>query len=101
MGFLDLASSSSLILINRNRLPVKHSVLKDTRLGSLANGPNFLFVFSLKPNDVVLDIFAGSNTMGAVAEVEKRQWLAFELQKNYIATSVFRFLPKPMPLESV
>jgi len=45
-----------------------------------------------QPGDIVLDIFAGSNTTGQVAEVEARQWLAFELSRDYIATSAFRFL---------
>jgi site-specific DNA-methyltransferase (cytosine-N4-specific) len=62
--------------------------------------PEFFIRFLTEPNDVVLDIFAGSNTTGAVAEVEKRQWLAFELQKDYLATSVFRFVPKHLSLEN-
>lgn len=61
--------------------------------------PEFFIRFLTEPNDVVLDIFAGSNTTGAVAEVEKRQWLAFELQKDYVATSVFRFIPEHLTLD--
>ena len=44
--------------------------------------------------DVVLDIFAGSNTTGAVAEKLCRKWIAFEIDRTYLATSVFRFLNK-------
>jgi hypothetical protein len=43
-------------------------------------------------NDVVLDIFAGSNTTGFTAEALNRKWLAFELNQEYLATSVLRFL---------
>ena len=44
------------------------------------------------PGDLVLDIFAGSNTTGQVAETEGRRWLAFELSREYVAASAFRFL---------
>ena len=44
------------------------------------------------PGDLVLDIFAGSNTTGAVAEREGRRWLAFELDADYVAASAFRFI---------
>ena len=46
------------------------------------------------PGDLVVDIFAGSNTTGQVAEMENRQWLAFENNIEYIAASAFRFLTK-------
>jgi len=61
--------------------------------------PEFFINFLTEPNDIVLDIFAGSNTTGAAAETEKRQWLAFELQKDYVAASIFRFTPKHFSLE--
>lgn len=41
---------------------------------------------------IVLDIFAGSNLTGAVAEEEGRYWLAFEKDPEYLATSELRFL---------
>jgi len=41
---------------------------------------------------VVLDIFAGSNITGKVAESKGRNWLAFEKQQKYIDASQFRFL---------
>lgn len=46
------------------------------------------------PGDVVLDIFAGSNTTGQVAQTEGRRWLAFELSKEFLAASAFRFIDK-------
>ena len=56
--------------------------------------PEFFIRFLTDPGDVVLDIFAGSNTTGQVAEAEGRNWLAFEERIDYLAGSVFRFLPK-------
>lgn len=41
---------------------------------------------------IVLDIFAGSNLTGQIAEVKGRHWLAFEQQQKYIDASQFRFL---------
>lgn len=56
--------------------------------------PEFFIRFLTEPDDLVLDIFAGSNTTGFVAETEGRRWLAFEKNIEYLATSAFRFLPK-------
>ncbi len=56
--------------------------------------PEFFIRMLTTPGDVVLDIFAGSNTTGQVAEVEGREWLAFELSREYVGTSAFRFLSK-------
>jgi hypothetical protein len=56
--------------------------------------PEFFIRFLTDPGDVVLDIFAGSNTTGQVAEVEDRRWLGFEERLDYVAASVFRFIPK-------
>jgi site-specific DNA-methyltransferase (cytosine-N4-specific) len=53
--------------------------------------PEFFITFLTDPGDLVLDIFAGSNTSGAVAERLGRKWLAFELDHSYLAASVFRF----------
>jgi DNA modification methylase len=54
--------------------------------------PEFFIKFLTEPNDLVLDIFAGSNTTGWVAEQLERQWLAFDVEHEYLAQSVFRFL---------
>ena len=53
--------------------------------------PKFFIDFLTNPGDVVLDIFAGSNTTGRVAEDCQRRWLAFELLPEYVGASVFRF----------
>lgn len=54
--------------------------------------PEFFIKFLTNKSDIVLDIFAGSNTTGLVAEKLERQWLAFELNQQYLSTSIFRFL---------
>ncbi len=41
---------------------------------------------------VVLDIFAGSNLTGKVAEKNGRYWLGFEKEEQYVQTSQFRFM---------
>ena len=61
--------------------------------------PEFFIRFLTEPQDIVLDIFAGSNTTGAVAEAEGRYWLAFENRLDYLAASAFRFVPADTPLE--
>jgi site-specific DNA-methyltransferase (cytosine-N4-specific) len=53
--------------------------------------PKFFIDFLTSPGDVVLDIFAGSNTTGRVAEDCLRRWLAFEIMPEYVGASVFRF----------
>ncbi len=61
-----------------------------------------LFIRMLtEPGDIVLDIFAGSNTTGQVAEQEQRRWLAFELSREYVATSAFRFLDRRITREEI
>ena len=54
--------------------------------------PEFFIRFLTDEGDTVLDIFAGSNTTGAVAEALRRNWIAFELERKYLAASAFRFL---------
>lgn len=54
--------------------------------------PEFFIKMLTAPGDLVVDIFAGSNTTGAVAESLGRRWKAFELSKEYLAASTFRFL---------
>lgn len=53
--------------------------------------PEFFIRLLTEPNDLVVDIFAGSNTTGMVAEVEGRRWLSFEERREYLAASAFRF----------
>lgn len=56
--------------------------------------PEFFIKMLTEPGDTVLDIFAGSNTTGQVAEAEGRKWLAFEQRADYAAASAFRFLDR-------
>jgi site-specific DNA-methyltransferase (cytosine-N4-specific) len=56
--------------------------------------PEFFIKFLTEPGDVVVDIFAGSNTTGSVCESLNRRWLSFDLSEEYVAASTFRFLPK-------
>ena len=56
--------------------------------------PEFFINFLTDPGDIVLDIFAGSNTTGCAAEYLKRKWLSFDSSPEYVAMSIFRFLPK-------
>jgi site-specific DNA-methyltransferase (cytosine-N4-specific) len=56
--------------------------------------PEFFIRMLTEPGDTVLDIFAGSNTTGQVAEGERRHWLAFEERADYVAASAFRFLDR-------
>jgi site-specific DNA-methyltransferase (cytosine-N4-specific) len=56
--------------------------------------PQFFIRFLTDPGDLVVDIFAGSNTTGWVAESERREWLAFEIDSDYVAASGLRFVPR-------
>jgi DNA modification methylase len=56
--------------------------------------PMFFIKFLTEPGDKVLDIFAGSNTTGFVAEQLERNWMAFEKEPSYLAASAFRFIDK-------
>lgn len=53
--------------------------------------PEFFVKMTTEPGDLVLDIFAGSNTTGAVCERIERRWLAFELNEEYTRGGKFRF----------
>jgi site-specific DNA-methyltransferase (cytosine-N4-specific) len=63
--------------------------------------PEFFIKFLTEPEDLVIDIFAGSNTTGQVAEGLNRQWLAFDERIDYLAASSFRFLGKDNELEEM
>jgi len=54
--------------------------------------PAFFIKMLTDEHDIVLDIFGGSNTTGFAAEALNRKWLTFELDQEYLASSVFRFL---------
>ena len=53
--------------------------------------PEFIINLCTEEGDLVLDPFAGSNTTGSIAEKLNRNWLAFELNEEYLLGSKFRF----------
>lgn len=59
--------------------------------------PAFFIKFLTDEGDIVLDIFGGSNTTGFAAEALKRNWLTFEMNREYLAASIFRFLEGRSP----
>jgi DNA modification methylase len=54
--------------------------------------PKFFVEFLTEPGDIVVDIFSGSNTTGAVAERLGRTWLSIELDRAYATLSAVRFM---------
>jgi DNA modification methylase len=62
--------------------------------------PQFFINMLTDEGDVVLDIFAGSNTTGEIAERMGRRWLAFDLSREYLAASVFRFVPRELSIDA-
>lgn len=60
--------------------------------------PSFFIEFLTEPGDVVLDIFAGSNTTGFAAEELRRRWISFEKDQSYLAASALRFVDKSQPV---
>jgi DNA modification methylase len=54
--------------------------------------PAFFIKMLTDEGDLVLDIFGGSNTTGFAAEALGRKWLTFELDQEYLGSSVLRFL---------
>lgn len=63
--------------------------------------PEFFINFLTDEGDIVLDIFAGSNTAGEAAESLGRKWIAFENDISYLSASIFRFVPKEMDIDIV
>lgn len=54
--------------------------------------PAFFIKMLTDEGDIVLDIFGGSNTTGFTAEALQRKWLTFEINFDYLVSSVLRFL---------
>lgn len=54
--------------------------------------PKFFIEFLTDQNDLVVDIFSGSNTTGRVAESLGRRWLGCESNADYAGASLMRFL---------
>jgi site-specific DNA-methyltransferase (cytosine-N4-specific) len=61
--------------------------------------PEFIINLCTEEGDLVLEPFAGSNTTGQVAEKLKRNWIAFELNEEYLKGSKFRF-PELDPIQT-
>lgn len=53
--------------------------------------PEFFIKMLTEPDDIVLDPFAGSNTVGMVAEQLGRRWIAMDSSEEYLEASKFRF----------
>ncbi|MBI5645950.1 MAG: site-specific DNA-methyltransferase [Ignavibacteriae bacterium] len=62
--------------------------------------PAFFIKMLTNEGDTVLDIFGGSNTTGFTAEALGRKWMTFDLRRDYLVASVFRFL-EGRPVEVV
>lgn len=56
--------------------------------------PKFFIRLLTEPQDVILDIFSGSNTTGYVAQQEGRNWISFEMDSEYAQMSAIRFMEK-------
>lgn len=54
--------------------------------------PAFFIKLLTDEEDIVLDIFGGSNVTGYAAEIHNRKWLTFEINREYLASSILRFL---------
>lgn len=54
--------------------------------------PEFFIKYLTEPNDMVIDIFGGSGTTGKAADNLGRRWKTFELNREYVAASSFRFI---------
>jgi site-specific DNA-methyltransferase (cytosine-N4-specific) len=54
--------------------------------------PEFFIRFLTSPGDLVVDLFAGSNTTGFTAERLGRRWLALECDREYAIASGLRFM---------
>lgn len=54
--------------------------------------PEFFIKFLTEDGDAVLDIFGGSGTTGEAAERHGRKWITIDLDRNYVRSSLFRFV---------
>ena len=54
--------------------------------------PQFFIKFLTDPEDLVVDLFSGSNTTGQAAERLGRRWLSMDISREYAALSALRFM---------
>lgn len=90
LQFANTESNSSYLRLCKVADAVAHPARFPQKL------PAFFINFLTEPGDLVVDIFAGSNTTGAAAQEAGRRWMAFERERQYLAASAFRFLDKDM-----
>lgn len=90
LQFANTESNSSYLRLCKAAEAVAHPARFPQKL------PAFFVNFLTEPGDLVVDIFAGSNTTGAAAQEAGRRWIAFEQERQYLAASAFRFLDKDM-----
>lgn len=57
--------------------------------------PRFFVRLLTRPDELVVDPFAGSNTTGRVAEDLERCWISIESSKEYLVSSALRFGVEP------
>ena len=62
--------------------------------------PEFFIKFLTAEEDVVVDIFSGSNTTGEVAELLGRRWLSIEQRHDFATLSAVRFM-KDWPEQAI
>jgi site-specific DNA-methyltransferase (cytosine-N4-specific) len=53
--------------------------------------PEFFIQFLTSAGDTVLDPFSGSNVTGAVSQRLGRKWISFEVNEEYVQSSLMRF----------
>jgi site-specific DNA-methyltransferase (cytosine-N4-specific) len=63
--------------------------------------PEFFINMLTDPGDLVIDIFAGSNTTGYVAESLNRTWISIDSDRQYIASGMLRFLTHNLHAEKI
>ncbi len=63
--------------------------------------PEFFIKMLTEEGDLVVDIFGGSCTTGEACEGLRRQWKCFELDRQYAANSIFRFLSNDLTIDDL
>lgn len=86
LSIANTESNSAYLRYSRSVGAVQHPAKFPARL------PEFFIRMLTRPGDRVLDIFAGSNTTGEVAEMLHRNWISCELSQEYVAASALRFV---------
>ena len=61
---------------------------------TLTEAGEFFIKYLTDENDIVVDIFSGSNTTGQACEKYNRNWISIDLDLEYVAAPAFRFIPK-------